>query len=51
MTQAKWEDPAIDGFLVTVSDGLTIRIDRRQHIAEMRNGGGTLIGTIRHQPG
>jgi glycogen operon protein len=51
MTQAKWEDPAIDGFLVTVCDGLTIRIDRRQHIAEMRNGGGTLIGTIRHQPG
>ena len=36
MTQAKWEDPALNGFLVTVPGGITIRLDRRGLRAELR---------------
>jgi glycogen operon protein len=36
MTQAKWEDPAMDGFLVTVPGGIAIRLDRRGPLGELR---------------
>jgi glycogen operon protein len=36
LTQTKWEDPAMDGFLVTVPGGITIRLERRSLVAELR---------------
>ena len=36
MTPGKWEDPALNGFLVTVPGGITIRLDRRGLRAELR---------------
>jgi len=35
MTTAKWEDPATDGFQVTIPGGLTIRVDRRAQTVEI----------------
>ena len=36
MTPAKWNDPALGGFLVTTPGGLTIRIDRRDQSVALR---------------
>jgi glycogen operon protein len=36
MTPEKWQDPALNGFLVTLPSGLTIRLDNRNAIAELR---------------
>ena len=36
MTAEKWENPALDGFDVTVPGGLTICLDRRNQLAELR---------------
>jgi glycogen operon protein len=39
MTPTKWNDPALQGFLVTVPGGLAIRVDRRNQQVELRMGG------------
>ncbi len=36
MTPEKWQDPALNGFLVTVPGGLTIHFDNRNCLAELR---------------
>jgi len=51
MTPAKWEDPVLSGFSVTVPDGLTIRIDRNRLKSEMRSADGRFVGTNGQEPG
>jgi glycogen operon protein len=36
MTPEKWQDPALNGFLVTVPGGVAIQLDNRNSIAELR---------------
>jgi hypothetical protein len=40
MTPVKWNDPALEGFSVTIPGGLTIRMDRRKQTVELQMGAG-----------